>query len=523
MTRRERIAAVAGLLLILAAFPISLLQNLYVFRYRESVVRTANCAVPITSVEHTSDLPPGMTAVILHGLSANRKLMEPVARSMAVAHLRAYVLDMPGHGDSAEPFSFERAEQCAAEFLDALTAQDEIDPARTVLVGHSTGAAIAIRIAARFDAAATVAISPAPLSPQPGPWEQATPLTLPERLPANLLVFIASLDPFPIRDSAKQWIAAAGGNRDSDADFAARRALQLVDLPRNTHTSLLVDSHVARQSATWIQAALPLDRHQVFPPAPLFGYAIALLGVVLVFPAAATLSLGRIESAANADPRATPTAWKQYATWTAGSALAAPVLYVWIPLRPLRLFTGDYLASFLLIVALPGLFVFRSTGAEPAAGRDATLTPRSILGAALLGFAAMLAVSWLLAWHLTDVWMNAARWLRFPFVLLAVFPYALAEELAFGPPGSGASDGLRRLLRALGLRAVLWLAMLAAFLLLGSNQILLPLLMPYLALFSIAQRLAADAVRRRSRGATAAALFSAILAAWFVAAVFPLL
>jgi hypothetical protein len=44
----------------------------------------------------------------------------------------------------------------------------------------------------------------------------------------------------------------------------------------------------------------------------------------------------------------------------------------------------------------------------------------------------------------------------------------------------------------------------------------------YLALFSIGQRLGADAVRRRTGSAAAAAFFGAILGAWFIAAAFPL-
>jgi hypothetical protein len=51
---------------------------------------------------------------------------------------------------------------------------------------------------------------------------------------------------------------------------------------------------------------------------------------------------------------------------------------------------------------------------------------------------------------------------------------------------------------------------------------LIPLLAVFLALFSIAQRLGADALRKRTGSAAAAILFSAILVAWFVAAVFPL-
>ncbi|MGH9817460.1 MAG: hypothetical protein ACRD6I_15420, partial [Candidatus Acidiferrales bacterium] len=104
----------------------------------------------------------------------------------------------------------------------------------------------------------------------------------------------------------------------------------------------------------------------------------------------------------------------------------------------------------------------------------------------------------------------------------AMLPYAVAEEWALGVPLAGKGAAWRRVFRALALRALIWAMMILAFLVLRSNQVLIPLLAVYLALFSIAQRLGADAIRRRTGSAAAAAVFSAILAAWYIAAVFPL-
>jgi len=61
-----------------------------------------------------------------------------------------------------------------------------------------------------------------------------------------------------------------------------------------------------------------------------------------------------------------------------------------------------------------------------------------------------------------------------------------------------------------------------AFFALASGQILLPILVVQFALFSAAQGLVSDALRRRTGSLAAAALFGAILTAWFVAAVFPI-
>jgi pimeloyl-ACP methyl ester carboxylesterase len=551
MKRWEFIAAAFGLLLLLTAFPVAFFQEPYIFTSHDDSLATANCVAPYTYFEPTPSDPAFGTAIILHGLSANRKLMDPVAKRIVWTHFRAYSLDMPGHGDSSEPFSFARAEQCAAEFVTELAHRGVLDPARTILIGHSTGAGIAIRLADHFDAAATIAISPAPLTPQPGPFADATPFALPNRLPANLLVFIASLDPYPIRHSAKEWTARAGAPRDSDADFAARRALRLTDVPRSNHTSLLIDSQVAAESADWLQRTLGLKRYTPYLRMPPVAYIVALLGLFLLFPAAASLLLGRAHKDVSFSIASTPTAStasthaasttpllvrNSYLLWLSASILAALLLQLWIPLRPLRLFSGDYLASLLLFVALLAIATYCNQSRKPfflflksqisdlkSASSAGVSLSRSLVASILLAFAFFLAASWLLAWQATDVWLNTARWLRFPALLLPMFLYAFAEEIALGPPRPGRADVFRRLLRALTLRAILLTVMLAAIFLLRSNQILIPLLALYLGIFSIFQRLAADAVRRRAASLLSTVIFSAILAAWYIAAVFPLL
>jgi len=116
--------------------------------------------------------------------------------------------------------------------------------------------------------------------------------------------------------------------------------------------------------------------------------------------------------------------------------------------------------------------------------------------------------------------MNAPRWLRFAPVVAASLPYFAAEELALGAPN--ASQRWRRWGMFLLLRLILWLALMSALLVLWSGQILILLLAIFLLAFSIVQRAAADAVYRRTGSVAAAATLDAILAGWFIAAVFPL-
>jgi len=100
------------------------------------------------------------------------------------------------------------------------------------------------------------------------------------------------------------------------------------------------------------------------------------------------------------------------------------------------------------------------------------------------------------------------------------FPYNLAEELALGSPGP--TGKLRRWLLYCALRLILWLALIFGILVLFSGHVLLALLAPYLIVGSLGQRFGANWIRSRTASPAAAALFSAILTAWFISAIFPL-
>jgi hypothetical protein len=105
-----------------------------------------------------------------------------------------------------------------------------------------------------------------------------------------------------------------------------------------------------------------------------------------------------------------------------------------------------------------------------------------------------------------------------PFLL----PYFAAEELALGPPETAGRGRFRRYVLFFVLRGILAAALLVPVFLLGNGPVLVLLLMPYLGFFSLLQRMAADRLRCGTNSLAAAAVFSAILAAWFVAGVMPI-
>ena len=60
------------------------------------------------------------SVILIHGLSANRRLMTYLGEDFAGHGIRAFLVDLPGHGDSTDSFTFGRAQQCATAAVDSL-------------------------------------------------------------------------------------------------------------------------------------------------------------------------------------------------------------------------------------------------------------------------------------------------------------------------------------------------------------------------------------------------------------------
>jgi pimeloyl-ACP methyl ester carboxylesterase len=492
------------------------------------------CHTPLTILDPPADVKPAAGVVLLHGLSANRRLMMYLAEDFAGHGFRAYAIDLPGHGDSRDAFSFAHAEECATAAMEFLIHSGQLDPKRTILLGHSMGGAIAIRMADRDPVAATIALSPAPMNAS-------------QRMPANLLVFSASADLGILKRVAQGLSDAAGGQRTGPEDFVQQRAFELRLLPRSTHTSLLSDRRVAHDSEKWAMETLfpdiaaetltlnlDLATYETFGQGRrrLAGGALGFLGILFLFPMVVTLA------ARFATPAPSATADGTGAATPPASQIESPgnhppnrlllgetalcamigvlLLVVGVPLKFLHLYTGAYLASLLLIVGIL-LLIFNFGFAM----EYASLHIKPLALAAALGFATFLAIGAWLNWQLDDAWLNAPRWLRFAGLLPVLWIYCFAEEVVLGPVHHGLNRAVRFAVFLL-LRAELFLACTLAWYFFASGQVLIPLLFVYLAAFSFLQRLATDALRSRTASATAAALFGAILASWFIAGVFPL-
>jgi pimeloyl-ACP methyl ester carboxylesterase len=515
MKRWKIILAIAGICLLLIGT--SFIRRSGLPR-EDTVIVTGDCHTPTTIFEPPAGVHALGSAILLHGLGANRRTMMYLGTDFAGHGFQTYLLDLPGHGDNTDAFKFAKAEECANATLEWVMGEGQIDPKKTIVLGHSMGGAIAIRMADRGPVAATIAISPAPM-------------VLPHRMPANLLVFVGEYDLWPMKRQASELAAAAGGIRTALRDFGEDRAFELEVLRHTAHTGSIIDRGVAHRSEDWAMEALfpnidaktralnlDLATYDTFNRGRrrLAGALLGLLGLGFLFSA----GVGMVSAVAGPVRAPEAGAHPPYRLMIAEGAVCAlaSVLFLalLVPLRFLHLYDGDYLAS-LLMLSGTLLLVMNWKYAK----QNFSIEARGLLSAIAVGMVVILATGAWCNWQLSDLWMNGPRWLRFAALLPVMWIFSFSEEVVLGPVGTGKRRA-RRFASFLLMRLELWLACVLAYYTLASGRALILVLMTGLAAFSVLQRAAADAVRLRTPSVAVAAAFDAILLAWFVAAVFPL-
>jgi pimeloyl-ACP methyl ester carboxylesterase len=518
MKSRRLVRGLAGVLLCIIGFAIAWLPSTN-FRQTTVIVDAGGCRM-VTDILDTGDDTQG-SVILLHGLAANKKIMAYLARAFALQHLRVFVPDLPGHGRTPGPFTFARAAACSDAFAHQLIARGAVDPARTVIMGHSMGGAIAVIVGSRVQVAGVIALSPAPMTQKRGIPAFMLPFEGPPPTPPNTLAITAALDPRNIRDTTKDLIDAAPGGTG-----------KFLSVPHSSHVSVLFDSRVARASQDWAKQSLRLTDHAAVPSSSyLVGWLMGFAGLLLLAGPFIRETVGPLllpepdsrntKKAAEPilaapDPTA-PVPLLRAMLEVAIISIATVISLHYIqPIPGTHLFQGDYLVSLLLLLGAAILMLHRKD--LPAQRRG--LKPITLLTASI---AAVMLHFLIMGWFqltTTETWLTAARWLRFPIIFAAVLPYHLAEEVLLGP--SSARPAIRRLTYALLFRLLAWGALVGGVFTLHSGQIFTILLAPYFALFCILQRLGMNVVRKGTGSSLAAALFGAILLGGFCLVVFPI-
>jgi pimeloyl-ACP methyl ester carboxylesterase len=480
--------------------------------YREGTVmlEAGGCRMVTDILDKGNDEVSG-AVILLHGLSANKTLMAYLARSFAEENLRVFVPDLPGHGRTPGPFSFSRAESCAETFTRQLISRHAIEPARTIIAGHSMGGAIAARLATRIPVAGVIGVSPAPMSTRHGVARYLLPFENAPAAPTKMLVISGSWEPGTIRETAEELTEGPAENTD-----------KYVVVPRATHVSLLFDPRAANASQLWAANVLGLAGSP--RPAsllPLIGSVIGFIGVLLLAGPFIRETLGSAH--AQVSPYAAPNAGRPQGEIGINVApflfvgvisfVVVGVLRFWQPLAFVRLFDGSYFASFLLILGILMVALQYKSARALLDGKWRALVLAAL--AALLVF--LFITVWLDA-TVSESWLTWSRWARFPALLIACFLYLAGEESLLQ---RNSGSPLLSNVAAMVLRGVGWLAMLFAIFVLHRGPILLLLLAPYLGLFCILQLAGMHIVRTQTRSPAAAALFGAILLAGFCLVIFP--
>ncbi len=483
--------------------------------YRETTVAfdAGGCHLVTDIIDKGEDETQG-SVVLLHGVSANKKIMEHLAQGFAEENLRVFVPDLPGHGHTPGPFSFARAETCGESLVRELIARRVIDPQRTILAGHSMGGAIAIRVATRVEVAGVIAISPAPMRVAHGIPGDMLPYTNPPPLPPHTLATSAALEPLGIRELTRELIA-----EDSTATS------RYLFVPGATHVSVLFDGRVVQAAQDWAAKTLGVSPQASVPSSiPLIGSVLGLAGILLLAGPFVRETVGArdrrtanvaAESTGSGNAAAGLPISRSLMEVTLVSLFAVLVLRYWNPFALVRMYNGGYFASFLLITGLALLVLHRKAVRALAT----TIRMTTVLWAAFAGLVLHLLVTGWLDATFMESWVSAARWARFPVLFVAALSYLLAEELLLGP--SGTKSAWRRLAVALALRFTAFLVIVFGIFVLHSGAILLILLAVFLALFFVFQRMGMELVRRETGSALAAAVFGAILLAGFCLVIFP--
>jgi len=501
MKSPQALRAIAGVLLCGAGLWLALPTP---YRERTYIFNAGGCRLETTIVEKQAGGGPG-SVLLFHGISANKKIMSYLARGFAEQGLRVYVPDLPGHGRTPGPFSPARAEECAESLLRELLGRGMISGERTILAGHSMGGAIAERVATRVPVAGLIAISPAPMRTAKGLTAEKLLFSNRPELPPNSLLMVGSLELESMRLNASDLVATR-----SDG------TTKYMEVPGATHVSILFNSVAMRSAEEWGAHILNLASAAALPShRPLIGALTGFAGIVLLAGPFLREAAGKKKEEEVARTGPVVKVPRLFLEFAVGSTMVVILLRFWIPLKAIRLFQGDYLAS------LQFLFGALLVAMHWSCVRKVMKNSSHRLMA--LGFAGVLLLFLSTTWFdltLYEAWLTAAKWARFPFLLAALLPYHLAEETLLGPAPKGGRQ--RRLLLALTLRLITWGAMMGGILFLHNGEILMGLLSVYMALFNLIQRSGMDIVRTETGSATATALFGAILQAGFCLVIFPL-
>lgn len=474
--------------------------------------------IPVTIFR--SEGRTGPPVIIAHGFSGSQQIMHSFALTLADAGYTAYTFDFPGHGLNVTPLREERGarnEQLSAALNQVVQFARPDAETPVALIGHSMGAETVIDYARAnpADVEAVVAISPFFEEP-PG-----------EDIP-NLLVMTGALE-FGLRLPALQMIdqAAAGLGQPGQVygDFTDGSAREVVFVPWVEHIGVLLSPVSARSALTWINQSFGREFAGQVTNRILWLVLLYLSASVLFWPF--TRILRPFTGQAGERLHTGFVNWR----WWVGLALI-PALVTPLLLWPLLAFNllpvneavpvlvGGPLALFFAmygVFTVTGLIIqqFRTHGqAIPRlhVRRNALLIP--VLALLVVGYVFLL-FGVPTQFFLLNYFPPPVRLGVFAIVFVAMLPYFFADEwLTRGPETPPWAYAISKV--------IFLLALLLAVLLNLNSLFFLIIVAPLFVIYFVIYGMFSGRVYRRTGTFMIGALANAIIFAWIVAAVFPL-
>ena len=426
---------------------------------------------------------PGV--VVAHGFAGSAALMHTWSLALAHAGFVVVAPDLPGHGRNLEPLA-DRSDRLPEAVIAALTelrSLPEVDRDRVALLGHSmgSGAVLTVGIERPDLVRAVVAVSPTDAAVTPD-------------VPRDLLL-LAGANEGRFVANAESLLERAGGERGEAGDGDARA---LVVVPLVEHVSILFSRAAHDRSIEWLAAALGHAPTGAAPMGPLAGWALLVLGIVMLWQA---LVAQAATPAREPGTRSVPWLALPVGGVAATASLVIVVRSVDLPALTGLLVAGEVGLWFLMAGAVWLRFGIRPAAPEP---RDVGWLVLAV--AVLVGLGASTTLAWA-PWWLGGVRVTAAALLA-----LMLLPYAVAmSSLLHGRRGRS----------AIGAWLVTSLAVLVT---LGAAAVVVPgigfliLVLPLLPLVLAATTAVAVGVDRPWASGPATAVF----VGWLLAMLFPL-
>jgi dienelactone hydrolase len=362
--------------------------------------------------------PPGV--VLVHGFTSDRVNVSTLARRIAQNGYGVLAIDVRGHGENRNPFNRELLRDDIDAAAAYLRRSSLVDPSRIVVIGHSMGAGATLDYATRNnDLTASVMIS--------GGFALDGPVH-----PRNSLFIFAENDlPFaPLLSNLIGAHLAGVDHVDLDkryGDFSSGNALELVQVPKVNHVTILWSPVTAQRIIEWLDAACGVKRASAVNLAdPRLNtiLLVLLLFLILMFP------LGRVSGGLavvrDLPPSSITGAIIGLAVLTIALFAAMPLISIVPPASFISLVVGNSAVSW---IAIAGGMLIAFVAIQFPAGLRA-LAPnktRSLLVAGL-AFAAIYVMS------VYDVTLHRAtlmpeRFLTMIASALLVLPFFLAFEV----------------------------------------------------------------------------------------------